>query len=290
MMKYPVSSITTSDEGDAAQKKHGFFSSEQPIAELVQSKTGLGLGRRHPMAYIMEACDDIAYVVLDVEDAVKKGLASFSDLCGYLEHHAMMDSMTSGVVVQAKEKHQVYRKISPALSPAELNDVSMQRFRVFAISAMIKAATKTFLDEDLNDSFINGTQRKSLMALSEGNLLRKTLKDFAVKHAYRNRAVLELELEGYNVIRNLMDIFWIAIQDIEDHTKPASTRRHPFTRYVYGRISENYRRVYESTSGATATRYEECILLTDMISGMTDSYALDLHNELAPLKKQFDLE
>lgn len=289
MMKYPTPSIGV-NSSTAASKKHGFFSSEQDIATLVQSKVGLALGRRHPLAYIMEACDDIAYVVLDVEDAVKKGLASFSDLCGYLDHNCGGDALTLEVINAAKEKHRAYRQITPALSPAELNDISMQRFRVFAIGKLIKAATVAFLDQNNYQSFVDGTQKLSLLALSEGDIFRKTLKDFAIKHAYRNRAVLELELEGYNVIRSLMDIFWLAIQDIDDHTKPSATRRHPFTRYVYGRISENYRRVYESVSGGQATRYEECILLTDMISGMTDSFALDLHNELAPLKQKYDFE
>jgi dGTPase len=290
MMKYPTSSVNVNDEV-AASKKHGFFSSEQEIAKAVQKKVGLNIGLRHPLAYVMEACDDIAYVVLDVEDAVKKGLASFSDLCAYLTHHTNGDSLAKAVLEQSQEKHRAYREsISPALSPAELNDLSMQLFRVHAISALVKAATKAFLDEKNYRTFLTGTQPKSLMALSEGEPLRNALKGFASKHAYANRAVLELELEGYNVIRNLMDIFWEAIMDINDPKVPNSRRRHPFTRYVYGRISENYRRVYESSASKEVTRYEECILLTDMLSGMTDSFAIDLHNELAPLKKQYDSE
>lgn len=290
MMKYPTSSLCT-DSRAAASKKHGFFSSEQEIAKAVQQKVGLDLGCRHPFAYVMEACDDIAYVVLDVEDAVKKGLASFSDLCAYLQHHTGNDELAKNVLTQSQEKHRTYRTtISPALSPAELNDISMQRFRVHAISELVKAATKAFLHDANHELFLSGTQTQSLMALSDGEPLRKALKEFALKHAYTNRAVLELELEGYNVIRNLMDIFWQAITDIDEPTVPTSRRRHPFTRYVYGRISENYRRVYESSTNQTVTRYEECILLTDMISGMTDSFAIDLYKDLAPLKKQYDAE
>ncbi|WP_234007295.1 hypothetical protein [Cronobacter malonaticus] len=33
----------------------------------------------------MEACDDIAYSVLDAEDTVKKGLASYHDLINFLQ-------------------------------------------------------------------------------------------------------------------------------------------------------------------------------------------------------------
>lgn len=291
MMKYPTSSVGVNPQGSvAATKKHGFFSSEQEIAAAVQERVGLAIGLRHPLAYVMEACDDIAYVVLDVEDAIKKGLASFSDLCAYLDHHASNDQLTHDVVRQSKEKHQQYRKDAPSLSPAELNDVSMQRFRVFAIGALVRAATNTFVSAEHHPSFLAGTQPKSLIALSEGEQLRRVLKDFALKHAYTNRVVLELELDGYNVIRGLMDIFWVAITDVEDSTCSKSRRRHPFTRYIYGRISENYRRVFESIAQGRTCRYDECVLLTDMVSGMTDSYAMNLYDELAPMKRQYDAE
>lgn len=290
MMKYPCRSHEVTSDGSAACKKHGFFSSEGEIAELVQKKVGLALGKRHPFAYVMEACDDIAYVVLDVEDAVKKGLASFSDLLSYIEHHANGDALVKEVVQESRAKHHQYRNEAPNLSPAELNDVSMQRFRAFAISALVLSATTTFMSEQYRESFLTGEQPKSLLALSSGERLRKVLKDFAMVHAYNNRAVLELELEGYNVLRGLMDIFWEAITDVDDSTNPKAKRRHPFNRYVYGRISENYRRVYEATPRGQSTRYHECVLLTDMMSGMTDSYAMSLYEELAPMKRDYDAE
>lgn len=290
MMKYPCSSLDTSDVQGVAKKKHGFFSSEMAIAKVVQEKVGLGLGKRHPFAYVMEACDDIAYVVLDVEDSVKKGLASFSDLLAYLDHHGNDDGLVKKVVEASRAKHNEYRLKAPDLSPAELNDVSMQRFRAYAISELVIAAVSSFTDAELLPGFLAGTQPKSLLEKSAGEQLRKTLKSFAFTHAYRNRAVLELELEGYNVLRGLMDIFWVAIADVSDATDPKSKRRHPFTRYVYGRISENYRRIYEAAKVGTCGRYEECVLLTDMVSGMTDSYAMTLYGELAPLKREYDLE
>lgn len=51
----------------------------------VWQQTGLGVpgndaGCRHPFTSIMEACDDIAYSVLDAEDTIKKGFASYRDL------------------------------------------------------------------------------------------------------------------------------------------------------------------------------------------------------------------
>ncbi len=86
-------------------------------------------------------------------------------------------------------------------------------------------------------------------------------------------------------------MFWAAICDREEFTKPESRRKHPFTRLVYGRVSENYKRAFEEPAldaKYLPIRYRECQLLTDMISGMTDSFAIELHNELVGLKGEFN--
>jgi deoxyguanosinetriphosphate triphosphohydrolase, putative len=280
MMKYPTSSCAR-DKAKIATKKHGYFESERCIAKDVWEKTGLGSGHRHPLAYVMEACDDIAYAVLDVEDAVKKGLASFSDLISYLQHHCVNDPVVDEVVAGAKEKHEEYRRSD--LSPAELNDVSMQRFRVFAIGAMVRAVTKAFVENE--SSLVGGTEAKPLLELSQAHLLRECLGTFAFKHAFRHRSVLEIELQGHNAIRKLMDYFWAAISE----TRPDSDRPGtPLNRYVYSRISENYRRVYTNPSDDVAhlpVWYRQCLLMTDMISGMTDTFAIDILNEFNELNK-----
>lgn len=288
MMKYPTRSDQV-DGSSVASKKHGFFASEQHIAEQVLKATGLAFGQRHAAAYIMEACDDIAYVVLDAEDAVKKGLASFSDLIAFLQHHAKEDEIVERVLADSREKHKSYRATGFQLSPAELNDISMQRFRVFAIGELVKAATQAFVENE--QELLCGEVAVSLMALSKGEVLRKALKEFSYKHAYTHPTVLKIELEGYNVIRGLMDLFWAAIVDRNDPLNPKSERRHPFSRFVYGRISENYRRVFEhpiKEVSAMPIRYRECQLLTDMLSGMTDSYAINLYDELLLMKGDYD--
>lgn len=288
MLKYPVGSDRI-DKSRAASKKHGFFAAEQEIARVVLERTGLSFGVRHPLAYVMEACDDIAYVVLDAEDAIKKGLASFSDLMAALRHDAPGDPVVAEVVRRSCDKHAQYRE-SNELSPAELNDVSMQRFRVFAIGALVRAAIEAFAERQ--GDIERGELVTGLLEASSGERLRTAMKDFGLKHAYRHRSVLKVELSGHHVIRSLMDVFWDAIISRENPDNPASQRDHPYSRFVYGRISENYRRVFEKPlgdSGNLPIRYRECLLLTDMISGMTDSFAVSLNEELQALQGSYRL-
>lgn len=109
-----------------------------------------------------------------------------------------------------------------------------------------------------------------LLDASKSRELCKLLKKFDREHAYKHKSVLEVELEGYNTIRKLMDFLWKAIE------ARGSGSKRPFESYGYVRISENYKRVFEGCENKMPERYKQLQLLTDMISGMTDSFAISL--------------
>lgn len=50
-------------------KKAGFFLTEAPIVKTVWKEFGYEVPQRFPLAYVMEAADDIAYCVSDLEDS-----------------------------------------------------------------------------------------------------------------------------------------------------------------------------------------------------------------------------
>ena len=275
LLKYTVPSDKISEDF-SSRKKYGFFQSEKDIVNEVWQETGLSEGVRHPLTYIMEACDDIAYSVLDAEDSVKKQLVSFSDLISHLKHQGNSDKIIKEVCIEAEEKHNSFR--SGTLSPSELNDVSMQMFRVYAIKAMVRATVDTFSENLTN--ILDGTFDSDLIKKGEAKTLCKSLKNFDRAHGYNHKSVLALELQGYNTIIWLMDILWNSIIRREYADNPGSKRTDPLSAYVYGRISENYRRIFESEKNPMPIRYREAQLLTDMISGMTDNYAINLYKDL----------
>lgn len=288
LIKYPRASYGPSSKW----KKHGYFHSEEKVIHEVWQETGLNTtdlneGCRHPFTFLMEACDDIAYSVLDAEDTVKKGFASYQDLIDFLRSKNEADEVTLKVIELTEQKNQEWKSKRNSLSPYEINDLSMQMFRVFATSELINAIVlafcehhKTLLSKDC--SF------KDLMSQSQGGQLCDALKEFDRTRGYRHRTVLELELKGSNYIQNLMDMLWVGIHGHKtraDHTDNTDRYRSetPFGRYAYGRISENYRRIFEDPDNSLPVLYKEAQLLTDAIAGMTDSYLMRLHDELKSL-------
>ncbi len=276
-MKYPTGSSSV-HKARVATKKHGFFQSEKKVVEDVWKQTGLQEGLRHPLTYVMEASDDAAYSVLDVEDGVKKGLVSFPDVVAFLTHNAGSDEVLERVICSSKRDHEQYRKIG--LSPAELNEISMQKFRVYALGEIVTGAINAFKTNE--SALLQGDMADDLIEKSSGKKLCSLLKKFSRQHVYSSEAVLNIELTGHATITKLMEMLWFAIHDREDPDDKSSRRLTPFSTYAYQRISENYRRVFEAENQEFPIRYQELLLLTDMVSGMTDSFALSFCEELRP--------
>lgn len=274
LMKYPVAS-DRADGRTQSRKKFNFFQSEASIVDEVWAETGLGEGVRHPLTYVMEACDDIAYSVVDIEDAAKKGLVNFNVLMAWLKHDGGSDEIIGLVVAKAEKLHDGFRE--EGLSPRELDDISMQMYRVDAIGLMVNSAVEAFVEN--KDAIMAGEFDGELMGRSSAGALWASLKRFAKQHVYSHQSVLEVELEGHRTLHALMDMFWKAVTERAD-AGDLRSRRTPLRSYVYSRISENYRRVAEGGSNAMPMRYRELQLITDMISGMSDSFAIVLHDEL----------
>ena len=294
LMKYVAASHEI-DKDKQALKKVGYFFSETDVAQTVRTETGLSLAVRHPFALVMEACDDIAYSVIDAEDSVKKNLVSFNDLLSWLDNYrqqnAKQDETLEYICKMCKWEYETLA--AQEILPSELNDVVTQKFRVHAIHVLIAAVADAF--REAYGNIMAGGFDGELLEVSKAANLCRALKDFNRQNAFSHRTVLEIELDGYNVINQLMDFFWIGITERENFLEVDSRRKTPFAAYVYSRMSRNYRRLFEGKirryrpKQDLPIRYRELQLLTDMISGMTDRFCLDLHRDLTRYHREMKL-
>jgi len=276
LMKYPVASHERKD-GHAASKKHGYFTSEREAVDWIRARTGLKAGQRHPLTWIMEASDDIAYSVLDIEDAIKKGLVSAEDLLAFLRREFRHTDL-GGLTNQLSDDFRTADEKEFSLS--RVREVKASYLRTRLVERLVTGATNTYLG-DRDAIFAYGREKALLECESEESKLCGALKEFAKIHAYRSPSVLGIELKGANVISYLMDKMWFAIGDRKNYGKLDARREGPLSAFVYSLISDSYRWHFERRScKGIGVRYRELQLLSDMISGMTDGYALDLYEKI----------
>lgn len=271
LMKYPMAS-TECDKGRSISKKHGFFRSEKEVVSWIRDETGLPEGRRHPLTWLMEAADDIAYSVLDVEDATKKGLVSPEDLLAKLREQfaasdlgGLCNQLTKDFVMADHAKHSLSR----------VREIKTTYLRTRLIERLVTGAVETYLAD--HNRILRFERELPLLECSTNeSTLCEALKNFVSAHAFRSTSVLELELVGARALSSIMDGMWQAIVKRKKIEDLGSRRTNPFAAYVYSLISDSYRWHFEKeASPELSIRYRELQLLTDMVSGMTDGFAQD---------------
>lgn len=272
-LKYPVH-VSNKKEGSALAKKGGYFASEQEVVDWIRKQTGLKEGQRHPLTWIMEACDDIAYSVLDVDDLLKKGMMSPDDVFVILRRKLPKHATVGKLNVRFSDVE------DKDLVPAIQRDIKIQYLRAFLIEALIDHASAAFMDNAV--PIFNYNYDKALM---DDSPLCEALKEVAQQNAFSHPTVLRTEASGALAIDALMTALWEAISDRKDQDKLRSKRRGARARYVFSLISPNYieqavasKNLSEPASGL---RYRELRLLTDMMSGMTDTFAMKLWKDIS---------
>ncbi len=246
--------------------KPGYFASEQSIVDQVW-KNIRSKKLRNPITYLVEAADDIVYLSVDIEDAIKKGELTWQRLRGYLPRG---DGFASKV---RKETEKLAKGIN--VRSDAYQETYGQAFRIAAIRAMAPAAV---------DAFKKG-YRSIMVGEYEGELLGESkAKDFvkactrvARAEVYTAHQVLRLETMGRNVIHDLLDFFWEGAR-----YAPYPSNKRDFPSKIYRLISPNYRKVFEAAFHERhfPPEYLRLQLIADYVAGMTDTFACTLHGRL----------
>ena len=268
--------VASSDQADRnatdrALRKPGYFASETQIVEELRDATGTGAAR-NPICLLVEAADDMVYLAADVEDAVKKGVLSWSKVAEQLKAQKA-PSVEEAFDVQAE-----ILKAGRSSVPGDPDDdIWASAFRTAAISVMAGHASRVF--QDRYDDIMEGRYRGSLLNDSDAADLEDRLRNIGMEHVYPTRSTLQLELMGRHVIGELMDLFWEGAEIMPSTGKPKTST---FAGKAAALISSNYRQVFQDSlnEARLPAKYCRLQLVTDYICGMTDSFAKNLHAEL----------
>lgn len=276
IIKYPVSSLETDPAaGDLKKHKMGYFYADREVFQEIQKSTGTH-GCRNPMTYILEAADDIAYRTADIEDAVKKGCITYGMLDRELQRLNRQSSLQAVQYFDPWEelKHQYNKALTRDYRNPEF--YAVQNWNTNVQNYLIKCATRGFIRH--YDEIMNGTYEQDLFFGTYAEGLMKLLGDVAYKNAFVSEPIYKLEIAAGHMLEFLLDKF-VKATIYFDTGKELGT----IDEKVVTLISENYvQRYYMDAAGKSEEEklYLRILLVTDLVCGMTDSYAQSLYQEL----------
>jgi dGTPase len=258
-MKYPKESLPKKPTSNIADKKYGFFQSDvkffkEVASELgmISNKSGNDIGfERHPLAYLVEAADDICYTIIDFEDGMNLGLVSEDYALEYLIK-LVKDSIDTNKynTLTTKEDRISY-------------------LRALAIGSLISDAVNVFIENEA--AILEG---KFPFALTDKSKYKAQMDDIiklSVKNIYQSREVIEKELTGYRIINTLLDKFTTAFNN--DFDGNASN----FDKLVLQLLPEKFKIEKENL-------YDRLLHICHFISLLTDGNAYILYNTITASK------
>lgn len=275
IIKYPVSSCETDKKcGDIKCKKMGYFYAEKDIFADIERSVGTN-GSRHPLTFLLEAADDIAYKTADIEDAIKKKCISYKQLLEELKANDEYEKANSVYCKLVGKLEDKYKKACDRnIENPDINAVS--NWIVSIQGQLLYAASDCFIDN--YSEIMNGTYKYDLFFGKEEAAIMDVLGDIAFKYAFSSNAIYKLEIAADTIFNFLLDRFVNSVinYDTDEKQSVLSTR-------VVALISDDYRKIYEIFSKGKSEEeklYLRLLLATDYLCGMTDSYAKNLYQEL----------
>lgn len=274
IIKYPISSADLKYNNPKHYKKIGYNYSECELFQDINLSMGLN-GSRHPLSYLLEAADDIAYRTSDLEDAMVKKVISFSQIMGAFQEDKKEEPLWNEAKIYMGKLQEIYQEelLADEKKP-ELT--SIQRWTRYIREVMIQDAGNAFIRyyKDIMEGNFNG----ELFDNSISGCIIDTIAKLSERFIYTSSIKTRTELFGRRVINSLLTQFMPAaiVYSTEEETTFIEKR-------TIDTVSEFYKVMYHSESYGKSEQeklYLRILMITDYISGMTDNYAKKLYREL----------
>ena len=252
LIKYPYPSSIK------GKKKYNIFNSELDTFRKVMEGCNVNcidensmIYSRHPLSYMMEAADDICYLILDMEDAHKRGIVETEKIDYFFTSFFRDDEKWF-----FERKNEIFRTVTD-------DNERMSFLRATVINKLVDCVSNVFIDNYkvimegyFTDALISHLPDFEKKALEE-------CREFSFKNIYKHPVVVKVELTGFNVIGCLVDEFVQAV------LHPDKT----YSKKLMSLIPEQFK----TTDNDLYSRLQ---VVLDYISNMTDLYAVQLYKDL----------
>ncbi len=277
IIKYPVSSLEmNSKSGDIKDRKMGYYFADQEIFEDISKETGTN-GKRHPLTFILEAADDIAYKTADIEDAFVKGFLSYHKLLEELTELQELYFRGGGGGFQPADKLTELYLRAKEMHVENPEEYAIKNWIVRVQGFVINCATYGFTSN--YQAIMQGTYVHDLFYQTFAERLMNLLGDLAFREVFTSESIYRMEVTEATMLDFLLDKFMTAIIKYDDKTQKLDSIDERMVSF----ISSNYKKAYHYHARGKSEierLYLRILLVTDYVCGMTDSYAKRLYQEL----------
>ena len=255
IVKYPFES-----KASVKGNKYGFFQIEKAIFKEIADELGIIKLNdspiqyvRHPLVYLVEAADDICYQIMDIEDAHKLRILSHDETMKILLNFYDKD-----------EDREDLKTISKTFKIVTDKNECVAFLRAGIINKLINACAEIFIQN--YDNIMRGTFNGSLIQHLSG--CNKTAYDtcthIAYSRIYHTDIVTQIQIAGFKILATLLKEYSDAVFKPETY----------YARNLLSIMPEQYKVNQDDSI------YTKVQTVTDYVSGMTDSYALNLYRKI----------
>ena len=200
-MKYPKESLPKKPSLNISDKKYGVFQSEKDFFLEVANELGLqNRGdrkdisfSRHPLAFLVEAADDICYTIIDFEDGINLGLIDEEFALEYLIK-LVKDNINT-------IKYNSLKKSSDRLA----------YLRSLAINTLVTEASSVFINNE--EAILNGKFTTSLLDKSNYKAQVDDIIKISIQKIYKSNNVIDKEIAGYKILNTLLEVFTNSVEN-----------------------------------------------------------------------------
>lgn len=255
IVKYPFES-----KASAKGYKYGFFQSEKEIFQQVAEE--LGIRRisenplqyvRHPLVFLVEAADDICYQIMDIEDSHKMRILSYDETTSILENF-----------YDKNEDKEDLKIIARTFKVVTDKNERIAFLRAGIINKLINACADIFCQnyETIMTGEFKGSLIKNLTGTNKMAYDKCT--ELAYSRIYHTNIVTQIQIAGFKILGTILKEYTDAVLKPETY----------YARNILSVMPEQYQVSKDDSM------YTKIQTVVDYVSGMTDSYALNLYRKI----------
>ena len=253
--KYPKESLPKRPTMHIADKKFGFFQSEKDFFNEVANELGLIQTRkgndisfsRHPLAFLVEAADDICYTIIDFEDGIN---------LGWIQEEYALEYLIK--LVKDKINTDKYHSLT------SIED-RLGYLRALSINTLIEDATRIFIENE--DAILMGDFDCSLLDKSRYKAQIEDIINISIEQVYKSNDVVQKEIAGYAIIEKILDVFTCSAM------KKIEGAESNYDKLILSLLPQKFNNNSDS-------KYEALLKTSCYVASLTDGRVVDLFNKI----------